>query len=76
MNTLPCAVGDVVAATILDHAQADHLLRFVVYGRVSIITANSITLDCWHYADTNERDDNVERFTLATSVVENIRVLT
>lgn len=76
MNKTPCAIGDIVAITILDHAQGDQLLRFVLYGRVSIITQDALTVDCWHYAQGNERDDNVERFTVALAVVESIRVLT
>ena len=76
MNKTPCAIGDIVAITILDHAQGDHLLRFTLYGRVAIITTDALTVDCWHYAQGHERDDNVERFTVALAVVENIRVMT
>lgn len=69
------SVGDVVAVTLLDHAQADHLLRFVVYGRVAIVTNESITVDCWHYAGNEERDDNVERFTIATALIDRIETM-
>ena len=69
-------LGDIVAITFLDHsAKSDALLKFTAHGKVSVITDASITVDCWHYADTSERDENVERFTIARQVIEKVETL-
>lgn len=64
------AKGMLVAITFDDHAKGtDKPLRFVVYGRVAIITRASVTVDCWHEAGSDVRDDNTEKYTVVRKAI-------
>lgn len=68
-------VGDVVAIYMRDHSRNepnDELLSFIVYGRVAVVTSESITVDSWANEDPDKKripDDEVETVTLLWAAV-------
>lgn len=72
-------VGDVVAVYFDDHSSNhpdDEVLSFIVWGRVSVVTANTITVDSWaHENPTTDRGkpgDEIESFTMVWPAVTKV----
>ena len=71
-------VGDVVAIYLKDHSRNepnDELMSFIVYGRVSIVTRESVTIDSWANEDPNKKrvtDDEIESCTLIWAAVTKV----
>lgn len=71
-------VGTVVAIYMKDHSRNepnDELLSFIVYGRVSVVTQESITIDSWANEDPDKRrvpNDEIETVTLIWAAISRV----
>jgi len=63
--------GSIVEVHFLDHVEnGDKPYEFVVYGRVAHVDRRSITVECWTYSDTRERDkSNVTKYVILKSAI-------
>lgn len=69
--------GQVVAVHFLDHVEGDtQPYRFIVYGELSVISPQSLVVDCWAHSDQQApHDSNESRFTIVRSCIEKVVVL-
>lgn len=81
MTRLNARVGDIVEVLIWDHVQgSDTLEKVLVYGRISTITPDTVTVDSWALPDTADAErekqkHDVTQFALIRSAILKIDVL-
>jgi len=69
--------GDIVKCVFLDHCEnSDDPIEFILYGRLIQKTRAKLVIDCWEYADIEEKhDENEQRFTIVRSAVSELTKL-
>ena len=76
MKKIP--LGMPVRITFWDHAEGRELIEFDIFGRLTVETSLSYTVETWTYTDPSVEDywtDNVKRFTIVKKAVTEIVAL-
>lgn len=68
-------IGEKLLVRFWDHAEGDDLIEFCLVGKCARAGKHSISIDCWYYADDDDYDDNVQRYTIARSCICEIQIL-
>lgn len=76
------SVGDIVHITFFDHAQdAEDVLLFEIFGRVTKITPKSYKVHYWLYvndvdrAKDDNKKENEDSYSIVKRAIESIRIL-
>jgi len=72
--------NEIVAVTFLDHVESPDgakAMKFTVYGRLVLTTAQALVVASWAHASNRRRcDHNTTTFTILRSAIQKVDVLT